>query len=76
MYLGKHSLIGKPTAGMTVGDIKQGFPHLIEKVLGWVLLRLAVLVIHRIRDCWSCRVARMEPFSGSPGQLQVKTKLP
>jgi hypothetical protein len=31
-------------------------------VLGWVLLRLALLVIHRIRDCWSCWIARMEPF--------------
>jgi hypothetical protein len=40
----------------------QGFPRLIEKVLGEVLVRLALLVLHRILDCWSCRVARIEPF--------------
>ncbi len=48
--------------GHTVTDIKQGFPHLIQKLLGEVLTRLALLVIHRIRDCWSCWIARMEPF--------------
>ena len=33
--------------GDTVCDIKEGFPDLIEKVLGWVLVRLALLVICR-----------------------------
>jgi hypothetical protein len=33
--------------GDTVSDIKQSFAHLIEKLLGWVLLRLAQVVIRR-----------------------------
>jgi hypothetical protein len=31
----------------TVFDIKEGFSHLIEKMLGWVLLWLAQMVICR-----------------------------
>ena len=37
------NVLGCP--GYTVADIKQRFPHLIEKVLGWVLLRLAQVVV-------------------------------
>jgi hypothetical protein len=51
--------------GHTVTYIKQGFPHLIQTVLGWALLRLALL------DCADGAVLRPSRAASDRDQVAV-----